>query len=973
MELINLIIKRFQITLTLLTFILCLNLSAQEIKKNNCDNIYDDGDFNFYQTSKNFLEIKDFFNFKKEADKYLNLGIKSKNFTKKEFKTCISKVYYAIGKIYEVEELNTKEALKNYQKSFDTDGNIKAKLEILDINYFNQGKFYEGINELDKILSNKNIENEYDEYSLSLIYRSISGYYNRLGYYENSINYLNKTFAILERIEDYEDMSEMASLIALNYWYKTDYVLAEQWIEKAFQLWNENFESEAPADFYNTIGLIYGDTNRYEKAIESLKFYKNWAEKNNKFHHLYWANVNLALTYNERLKQYEEAEKYLTQAKLNADIAFKNNPVMLAHAEANVALNKIDLNQLDEAYKLIKKSTDVLKKYNNNEYLRHNYNYLGKLEKKRGNYKGSIQEYLNEIKILEKDYEPLDEHLANAYYNISQNYFLLNDNESAKKYINKSIDIINQRDLRNKSYGLRPKYKELSNNRDILVFYLKLVQLEYQNNPTKNNFNESIKIAQQIKNTVAGSTINDVAFRNDSEDENIRNLIKLKQNLANKILSEEENLLIANRSEFLKGNKKLIIEKANLITKLKEDLKIINNNINNQFIKNKKIEVKEIIELNEIQKNLSKNQVLIIYIVGDQELFSWAISNDSEIFLKRNINTADLKNSILKILKSSSYDKIFDVKESHEVYLNLIKPINKIIENKKDIILVGDSVFEKLPFSLLVQNKLPIIDYSNQYKVYKNANWLIKNFNISYLPSVSSIVNLKFKFDNQNENLINFLAFADPIINVEKIKSIKNIDQRIFSLSELPNTSLEVKQISDTLLSNNKLFLREMATEKNIKNLDLKNFNIIMFATHALPGNSTIGTKASIILSTPENPNEKDNGFLTSEKVMDLDLNSDWVILSACETTSGDDNSNETFSGLIRAFFFSGTKSIMATQWPIEDKSAVLFTTTMIKEYKRSNDKAFALNESSRNLINNSINEKFSHPSFWAPFILIGS
>jgi CHAT domain-containing protein len=106
---------------------------------------------------------------------------------------------------------------------------------------------------------------------------------------------------------------------------------------------------------------------------------------------------------------------------------------------------------------------------------------------------------------------------------------------------------------------------------------------------------------------------------------------------------------------------------------------------------------------------------------------------------------------------------------------------------------------------------------------------------------------------------------------------------------------------------------------------------------------------------------------------MDLDLNSDWVILSACETTSGDDNSNETFSGLIRAFFFSGTKSIMATQWPIEDKSAVLFTTTMIKEYKRSNDKAFALNESSRNLINNSINEKFSHPSFWAPFILIGS
>ncbi len=92
------------------------------------------------------------------------------------------------------------------------------------------------------------------------------------------------------------------------------------------------------------------------------------------------------------------------------------------------------------------------------------------------------------------------------------------------------------------------------------------------------------------------------------------------------------------------------------------------------------------------------------------------------------------------------------------------------------------------------------------------------------------------------------------------------------------------------------------------------------------------------------------------------------LVLSACETASGDDRAA---LGLAGAGLRAGSRSVVATLWPISDVS----TATLISEfYRKLKDpkfsKAEALRAAQLALL---AQERFRHPFFWAPFLLIGN
>ena len=67
--------------------------------------------------------------------------------------------------------------------------------------------------------------------------------------------------------------------------------------------------------------------------------------------------------------------------------------------------------------------------------------------------------------------------------------------------------------------------------------------------------------------------------------------------------------------------------------------------------------------------------------------------------------------------------------------------------------------------------------------------------------------------------------------------------------------------------------------------------------------------------------------LLTLEDVLGLKLNSDWVVLSACNTAAGDGKAEEALSGLARGFFYAGSRSLLVTHWSVESESAMRLTT----------------------------------------------
>lgn len=126
-------------------------------------------------------------------------------------------------------------------------------------------------------------------------------------------------------------------------------------------------------------------------------------------------------------------------------------------------------------------------------------------------------------------------------------------------------------------------------------------------------------------------------------------------------------------------------------------------------------------------------------------------------------------------------------------------------------------------------------------------------------------------------------------------------------------------------------------------------------------------------MANPTLSDDRNNdGFLTMSEVLGLKLNADWVVLSACNTASGDGKNEEAVSGLGRAFFFAGSRRLLVSYWPVETVSARLLTTELFKRQTLHPDesKAEALRHSMLQLMTRS--KEYSHPAFWAPFGLVG-
>jgi len=120
---------------------------------------------------------------------------------------------------------------------------------------------------------------------------------------------------------------------------------------------------------------------------------------------------------------------------------------------------------------------------------------------------------------------------------------------------------------------------------------------------------------------------------------------------------------------------------------------------------------------------------------------------------------------------------------------------------------------------------------------------------------------------------------------------------------------------------------------------------------------------------------EADDGLLTASEVAQLDLNADWVILSACNTASSDGTPGaEGLSGLAKAFFYAGARALLVSHWPVASDAAVKLTTGLFKEAAAHPEigRAEALRRSMLALMDDGDNPYFAHPMFWAPFVVVG-
>jgi hypothetical protein len=123
------------------------------------------------------------------------------------------------------------------------------------------------------------------------------------------------------------------------------------------------------------------------------------------------------------------------------------------------------------------------------------------------------------------------------------------------------------------------------------------------------------------------------------------------------------------------------------------------------------------------------------------------------------------------------------------------------------------------------------------------------------------------------------------------------------------------------------------------KHEPLDEYRVIYFATHALVAGEVekfakVKAEPALVLSIPDKPTEEDDGLLRVSDVAMLKMNAEFVVLSACNTAAGDKPGAEALSGLARAFFYAGARSLIVSNWEVDSEATVALMTGVFDALK---------------------------------------
>jgi len=193
------------------------------------------------------------------------------------------------------------------------------------------------------------------------------------------------------------------------------------------------------------------------------------------------------------------------------------------------------------------------------------------------------------------------------------------------------------------------------------------------------------------------------------------------------------------------------------------------------------------------------------------------------------------------------------------------------------------------------------------------------------------------------------------------------------SWDPLPGSLREVNEVARGFPGSKTLLLTgDDASEYRVSELNrsgqLKSFRYLHFATHGYLS-TTSPDLSAVVLSQVNNPKGFD-GYITAAEWVGYDLDSDLMVVSACNTGVGERVQGEGVMGLPYALVIAGNRSTMLTLWPVVDSSTAQLMVSVFDGIRAGLSPGKALAEAKRQLARRPAT---ANPLHWAAFIYYGS
>jgi tetratricopeptide (TPR) repeat protein len=147
----------------------------------------------------------------------------------------------------------------------------------------------------------------------------------------------------------------------------------------------------------------------------------------------------------------------------------------------------------------------------------------------------------------------------------------------------------------------------------------------------------------------------------------------------------------------------------------------------------------------------------------------------------------------------------------------------------------------------------------------------------------------------------------------------------------------------------------------------LSQYRILHLATHGVLDENAPGL-SGIVLSLVNREGQPISGYLMRHDVENLNLRSDLVVLSSCDSGSGPNFNGEEVTGLNHAFLSAGAMRVISTLWSVDDETSkelmIAFYSAMLRD---GLNPAEALRQSQMKLMRNPAT---SAPYYWAGFTI---
>ena len=321
----------------------------------------------------------------------------------------------------------------------------------------------------------------------------------------------------------------------------------------------------------------------------------------------------------------------------------------------------------------------------------------------------------------------------------------------------------------------------------------------------------------------------------------------------------------------------------------------------------------------------------------------------------------------------------FDIPDAQQLYKVTVGGVAQPLEGAKAVVIAPIGPLLSLPFEVLLTGPA---DQTN----LAGAPWLVRQYSLTHVPAPSNFVSLR-KIAGGSRAAKPWFGFGDfhPVTLAQAQKSFPGATcsdsaQLLAGLPPLPYARKELEAARALLdASPSDELLGPAFTREQVLKTSLKNYRILQFSTHALlPTELRCQTEPAIVTSDSPGATDARGALLTSSDVVRLDLDADLVILSACNSGGpGGTTAGESLSGLARAFFYAGARSLLVTHWSVNDQVAAFLVADTLRRMRENPSLGVsgALRDAQLAMLADAgkgLPAEIAHPFFWAPFTVIG-